>query len=69
MAKRGNGQGPIYRRGDGRWEAQIRLAGGRRKSLYGPTRCEVFRRLRETHWLLAQGLPVSARKMSVGVVR
>lgn len=68
MAKRGNGQGAVYLRGDGRWEAQIRLAGGRRKSLYGPTRREVVRRLRETRWLLAQGLPVSARKMSVGVL-
>jgi len=36
MAKRGNGQGAVYLRGDGRWEAQIRLAGGRRKSVYGP---------------------------------
>jgi hypothetical protein len=47
MAKRGNGQGAVYLRGDGRWEAQIRLAGGRRKSLYGPTRREVVRRLRK----------------------
>ena len=56
MAKRGNGQGAVYLRGDGRWEAQIRLAGGRRKSVYGPTRREVVRRLREARWLLAQGL-------------
>ena len=68
MAKRGNGQGAVYLRGDGRWEAQIRLAGGRRKSVYGPTRREVVRRLRETRWLLAQGVPVSARKMSVGLL-
>lgn len=68
MTKRGNGQGAVYLRGDGRWEAQIRLAGGRRKSLYGPTRREVVRRLRETRWLLAQGLPVSARKMTVGLL-
>jgi integrase len=68
MAKRGNGQGAVYLRGDGRWEAQIRLAGGRRKSLYGPIRREVVRRLRETRWLLAQGLPVSARKMTVGLL-
>jgi hypothetical protein len=31
MAKRSNGQGAVYLIGDGRWEAQIRLAGGRRK--------------------------------------
>jgi hypothetical protein len=35
MAKRGNGQGAVYLRADGRWEAQIRLAGGLRKSVYG----------------------------------
>jgi hypothetical protein len=52
MAKRGNGRGAAYLRGDGRLEAQIRLAGGRRKSVYGPTRREVVRRLRETRWLL-----------------
>jgi hypothetical protein len=35
MTKRGNGQGPVHLRGHGRWEAQIRLAGGRRKSPMG----------------------------------
>ena len=29
MAKRANGQGAVYLRGDGRWEAQLRLAGWR----------------------------------------
>lgn len=66
MAKRGNGEGAVYLRADGRWEAQIRMAGGRRKSVYGRTRREVLRRLREARWLLAQGLPVSSRKVSVG---
>lgn len=33
MAKRSNGQGAVYLRGDGRWEAQLRLAGGGRKSI------------------------------------
>jgi len=48
--------------------SQTQEAGGRRKSVYGPTRREVVRRLREARWLLAQGLPVSARKMSVGLL-
>lgn len=38
------------------------------KIAYGPTRREVIRRLRESRWLLAQGLPVSARKVSVGLL-
>ena len=48
--------------------SQTQEAGGRRKSVYGPTRREVVRRLREARWLLAQGLSVSARKMSVGLL-
>ena len=68
MAKRASGQGAVYLRADGRWEGQIRLAGGHRKSVYGRTRREVMRRLRETRWLLAQGLPVSSRKLTVAVL-
>ena len=37
MAKRANGEGTIYRRKDGRWEAAAFL-GGRRHRLYGSTR-------------------------------
>ena len=61
MAKRANGQGAVYLRGDGRWEAQLRLAGGGRKSVYGRTRREVLGKLREARWAAARGLPVSSR--------
>ena len=61
MAKRANGQGAVYLRGDGRWEAQLRLAGGGRKSVYGRTRREVLGKLREARWAVARGLPVSSR--------
>jgi hypothetical protein len=67
MARRRDGQGAVYFRVDGRWEAQLRLAGGGRKSVYGQTRSEVLRRLREARWLLAQGLPVSSRKVTLGL--
>jgi integrase len=36
---------------------------GRRKCLYGRSRREVLRQLRETRWQLAQGLPVSSRNL------
>src|SRR5690349_14574715 len=35
MGKRSKGEGAVYLRGDGRWEAQLRLGVGRRKSVYG----------------------------------
>jgi hypothetical protein len=37
-SKRGNNEGSITKRPDGRWEARIGLADGRRKSFYGKTR-------------------------------
>jgi integrase len=40
MARRGNGEGSIRQRADGRWEARVRLPGGERVSLYGATRTE-----------------------------
>ena len=47
MARRAKGEGAVYLRGDGRWEAQLRLGVGRRKSVYGRTRREVLGKLRE----------------------
>jgi integrase len=43
--KRGQGEGTIRQRADGRWEAMYTDAAGRRKSLYGTTRQEVAGRL------------------------
>jgi integrase len=46
-ARRGRGEGtrPV-RRPDGRWQARVRLKGGRRKSVYGATSAECARKLR-----------------------
>jgi hypothetical protein len=57
MARRKNGTGSVFLRGDGRWEAQLRLPDGRRKCVYAQTRRQVVSRLRETRWELANGLP------------
>ncbi|MBO0792087.1 MAG: site-specific integrase [Ktedonobacteraceae bacterium] len=47
MAKRrGQGEGSIFRRKDGRWVASITLEGGKKKSFYGKTRKEVQEKLR-----------------------
>ena len=49
MATRGAGEGTIYQRSDGRWEAKVDVGwqGGRRrrKSIYGQTRREVHEKL------------------------
>jgi hypothetical protein len=60
MAKRADGQGAVYLRADGRWEAQLRLAGGGRKSVYGRTRREALGKLRKARWAAVRGLPVAA---------
>ena len=64
MGRRSKGEGAVYLRGDGRWEAQLRLGVGKRKSVYGRTRREVLGKLREARWELKRGLPVRSRKLS-----
>ena len=41
MARRGHGEGSIYRRNDGRWTAAFTLENHRRKTFYSKTRKEV----------------------------
>ena len=45
MTKRGNGEGSIYHRKDGRWVAEITIEGRQRKFVYGKTRKEVQEKL------------------------
>ncbi len=45
MTKRGNGEGSIYRRNDGRWVGEMTIEGRRRKFVYGKTRKEVQEKL------------------------
>ena len=40
MAKRGNSEGSITKRPDGRYEARVTLPDGKRESFYGKTRQE-----------------------------
>ncbi len=65
MGKRGRGYGAVYWRPDGRWEGQIRIPGGGRRSFYARTRRDVIHRLSEARWALGQGLPVSAGTTSL----
>jgi integrase len=56
--KRGNGEGTIIRRADGRWEARVTLPDGTRKSFYARSRQEAARRLTQALRDRDQGLPV-----------
>lgn len=57
MTRRGNNEGSIRRRSDGRWEARISVEDGQRRSLFGKTRAEVAKRLSEALHEIDQGLP------------
>lgn len=47
--RRGWGEGSIFQRKDGRWEAQLRTEGGGRRSFYGRTRREAQEKLHAAH--------------------
>src|SRR5260221_2129398 len=64
-AKRGNSEGSIVKRPDGRWEARITLPEGKRKSFYAKTRQEAARRLAEALRDRDRGLPVLSERQTV----
>ena len=70
MAKRGQNEGSIFQRQDGRWVALLNLGwvdGKRsRKSYYGETRREVQERLTKALGDIQKGLPVVGEKQTVG---
>ena len=65
MARRNRGLGAVFLRADGRWEGQIRIGGGRRRSFYARTRRDLVHKLVDARWTLAEGLPVSAGTQSL----
>ena len=66
MTKRGNGEGSIYRRKDGRWTAEITLEGGKSKFLYGKTRREVQEKLKTALYEQQKGMLVTGPQQKVG---
>ena len=66
MAKRGNGEGSIYQRKDGRWTAEISLEGGKSKFLYGKTRKEVQEKLKTALYEQQRGMLVTGPQQKVG---
>src|SRR5215207_9424942 len=69
MGRRGNGEGSIRRRTDGRWEGRytVHTAEGRKqKTVYGKTRKEVAAKLTEAMAGRDKGLVFDAGKLTVG---
>lgn len=71
MAKRGNNDGTIRQRKDGRWEARITVGvtkdgSQKRKSIYGATQSEVQSKMRELLIKVERGEYAETGKMTVG---
>lgn len=70
MSRRGAGEGTIYRRNDGRWEASVHLGymngKRRRRSIYGKTRREVQDKLAAALRDHEQGIAAPRRADTVG---
>jgi integrase len=56
--RRGNGEGTISQRKDGRWQARVTLPDGTRKTIYARTRAEASRELTALRRSLDIGMPV-----------
>ena len=63
--RRGNGEGTILKRSDGRWAAAIVLDDYSRKWIYGKTRREVHDRLTKIQRDIAEGRPVVNERVTV----
>ncbi len=64
--KRGNSEGTIRKRADGRWEARLVLDDGSRKSPYGKTRAEASRELDQARRDRERGIAVLHDRQTVG---
>jgi integrase len=67
--RRAKGEGAISLRKDGRWEARLSLGGQdarrRRRTLYGRTRAEVARKLRDAQKKIDEGQPLPPERLTV----
>jgi integrase len=63
--RRGNGEGTILKRSDGRWAAAVVLDDGSRKWIYGKTRRDVADRLTKVQREIAEGRPVVNERLTV----
>ena len=63
--KRGQNEGSIYRRKDGRWAASISLQDGKRRTFYGRTAAEARDKMVVNQQAVARGLPLPSEQVTV----
>jgi hypothetical protein len=66
--RRGNREGSIYRRKDGRWVGAVTEAPGKRSVVYGATRRDVQTELAKLLKAQADGLPIAGKRLTNGAV-
>jgi integrase len=64
--KRGNREGTIMKRVDGRWHGRLTISDGKRKHICGKTRQEVARHMVEIQHEIDSGLPILDERQTVG---
>jgi len=65
LRRRGNNEGTITKRADGRWEARVTLHNGTRRCFYGTTRQDAARKLAEVLRDQDKGLPIVGERQTV----
>lgn len=65
VKKRGQNEGSIYQRANGRWVGAVTLEDGKRKSFYGRTRNEVARKVNRALHDLEQGITPADDRLTV----
>ena len=65
LARRGNKEGTIYKRKDGRWTAAVSLENGNRRYLYGKTRQGVASQLNKALRDNETGIPFASDRLTV----
>lgn len=66
MAKRGNGEGSVYKQRNGLWAATMTIEGGKRRYFYGKTRKEAQEKLAAALHEQKQGMLVATPQQTVG---
>src|SRR5689334_8283289 len=64
--KRANGEGTLFQRSDGMWIGRVTLPDGTLKQVAGKTQAATKRKLQEVKLTVAQGLPVTNDRETVG---
>ncbi len=62
---RGQGEGSVYLRKDGRWAASISQPGGKRRTFYGRTAAQAREKLAAAQQVVARGLPLPSEQVTV----